>query len=47
MISDGKTFTKKGCKSAVQKKSCFFANFARMRRLYNEDEEVIQQGSGG
>ena len=41
----------KGVKSP-QKKGCFGANLARIRiririRLYNKDQEVIQQGSGG
>ena len=41
-----KTFTNKSCKIAA-KKVCFWSNFARTRRLYNNDQEVIQQGSGG
>ena len=32
---------------ATQKEVCFLANFARIRRLYNKDEEVVQQGWGG
>ena len=47
MVSYLKTFTYKECKIAVQKKVCFWANFARIRSLYNKDEEVIQQRSGG
>ena len=46
MVSDLKTFTNKGFKITA-KKVCFWANFARIRRLYNKDQEVIQQGSGG
>ena len=50
----GKLLLKKGVKAPC-KKSFFFANFARirrftatrMRRLYNKDQEVKQQGSGG
>ena len=42
-----KTFTCKGCKIATQKKVCFWAYFARIRRLYSKDPKVIQQGSGG
>ena len=39
-------FTNKGYKIAAQK-SFFWANFAMIRRLYNKDREVKQQGSGG
>ena len=49
MERSGLTFEKninKGCKIAAEKKSSLWANFARIRRLYNKDEEVIQ-GSGG
>ena len=38
MVSDLKTFTRKGCKIAAQKS--FFGQFCM-------DQEVIQQGSGG
>ena len=31
----------------AQKNIFFWANFARIRRLYNKDQEVIQQESGG
>ena len=37
----------KGVKLRRNKKVCFWANFAMIRRLYNKDQEVIQQGSGG
>ena len=40
-------FTNKGCKIAAQKKVSFWANFARIWRLYKKDQEVKQQGSGG
>ena len=32
---------------AAQEKVCFWANCARIRRLYNKDQEDIQQGSEG
>ena len=44
MVSDLKAITTKGCKIAGEKK---MANFARIRRLHNKDQGVIQQGSGG
>ena len=47
MVSHLKTFNNKECKIAKQKKACFRANFVRIRRLYNKDQGVIQQGSGG
>ena len=47
MVSDLKTFTNKECKVAVQIFFCFWVNFLRIRRLYNKDQEVIQQGPGG
>ena len=34
MVSDLKTFTKKGCKIAAQKKVCFWANFALLSRIF-------------
>ena len=47
-------FAQKWSKITAQKKSLFWANFARIRRLYNKirrfynkDQEVMQQGSGG
>ena len=42
-----KTFSKKGCKIAAQKKVGFWANFERIRKLFNKDQEVILQESGG
>ena len=51
VVSHLKTFTNKGCKIATQKKVCFWAGSGcyttRIRRLYNKDQEVIQQGLGG
>ena len=37
----------KGVKSPRKKKFVFWANFARIRTLYNNDQEVIQQGPEG
>ena len=47
MISDMKNFPNKGCKIANHKIVFFWANFAMIRRLYNKDQEVRQQRSGG
>ena len=47
MVSHLKTFTSKGCRIAGRKKVSFWANFARIRRLYNKYHEVILQVSGG
>ena len=43
----GKFLIKKVVQSPHKEKVCFLANFARIRRSYNKDQEVIQQGSGG
>ena len=44
LFSRLKTFTNKGCKIAVQKKVFFLrANVARIRRLYNKDQEIYNK----
>ena len=53
MVSDLKTFTNKGTKIAARKKKFVFGQIlqrrggytTRIRRLYNQNQEVIHQGS--
>ena len=54
MVLHLKTFTTKGYKISAQKKLVFGLILqgsggykTSIRRLYNKDQEVIQQGSGG